>query len=98
VLITFALLLTVPNLYGAWNSFRCSTKLVQVGDTKSDVLSKCGQPTSQAEGRLGTGGSDMWTYNRGPTASMVVVRFVGGKVSSIESAERGFVQPTFQQD
>jgi hypothetical protein len=40
----------------------------------------------------------MWTYNRGPTASMVVVRFVGGKVSVIESAERGFVQPTFQED
>jgi hypothetical protein len=97
VLITFTLLILVPNLYGMM-SFRCGTKLVQVGDKQSDVLSKCGQPTSQAEGRLGTGGSDRWTYNRGSTQAMVVVRFVGGKVSSIESAERGFVQPTFQQD
>lgn len=96
VLITFTLLMMVPNLYGS--SFRCGTKLVQVGDKQTDVLAKCGPPTSQTQGRLGTGGGDRWTYNRGSTKSMVIVRFVGGKVSSIENASRGFVQPTFQED
>ena len=98
VLTTFTLLIVVPNLYGMMNSFRCGTRLVQLGDKQSDVLARCGPPTSQVQGRLGTGGSDRWTYNRGSTQAMVVVRFVGGKVSSIESAERGFVQPTFQED
>jgi len=97
-LLTIVLFLTVPNLYGAWGSFRCGTKLVQIGDTKADVMSKCGQPTTLTEGRLGTGGSDNWTYNRGATQAMVVLRFVGGQVISIENAERGFVQPTFQED
>ena len=52
-LFTLVLFLTVPNLYGAWGSFRCGTKLVQIGDTKADVMSKCGQPTTQTEGRIG---------------------------------------------
>ena len=40
VMITLALLLMPSVSFG----FRCGNKLVAIGDTKGEVLAKCGQP------------------------------------------------------
>jgi hypothetical protein len=68
-LVAASLLITTPTL-------RCGAKLVMKGDTKSEVLSKCGPPTAEGE--------RAWTYERGGKATKL--RFADGKVTTIESA------------
>ena len=72
-LIAASLLITTPALA---QSLRCGAKLVTKGDTKSEVLSKCGPPTGEGE--------RVWTYERGGKATKL--RFADGKVTTIESA------------
>ena len=76
---------------------RCGTKIIQVGvDTKESVLAKCGEPTSRNPGRRG--GGEAWTYNRGPTKFMGILRFTGPNLTAIEKSEYGFAQPTQYAD
>ena len=76
---------------------RCGTKIIQVGvDTKESVLAKCGEPTSRNPGRRG--GGEAWTYNRGPTKFMGILRFTGDDLTAIEKADYGFVKPTYYED
>jgi Protein of unknown function (DUF2845) len=72
-LIAASLLITTPALA---QSLRCGVKLVMKGDTKSEVLSKCGPPIEKGE--------RAWTYERwGKTTKL---RFANGKVTTIEDA------------
>ena len=84
VLVVFTVVMAVPNLANAFNSFRCGTKLVRVGDSKAHVLKNCGPPTVEMQGRLGTGGGDVWVYNRGSVKTSRILRFTGSKVTAID--------------
>ena len=76
---------------------RCGTKLIQIGrDTKSTILKKCGQPTTQSPGRRG--GGAVWTYNRGAGRFLGILRFTGPTLTAIERGDHGFVQPNLQED
>ena len=72
-LIAASLLITTPTLA---QSLRCGAKLVMKGDTKSEVLSKCGPPTKEGE--------RVWTYER--SGNTTKLRFADGKVTTIEAA------------
>ena len=85
VLITLTLMTMLPNVHAALDSFRCGTKLVLIGDTKSDVLAKCGAPTSK--------GYNTWVYNRGTGKFTGIFRFHGNKLRGVESRSYGFVEP-----
>ncbi len=98
VVITLFLFITVPAFAASVFSARCGTRIIKYGTPQSQVLKACGRPTMQAAGRAGTGGSDTWTYNRGPGKFMGVIRFVDGKVSSIEKRGYGFADPNFHED
>ena len=50
LILGLTILMAVPNVAEAFNSFRCGTKLVRVGDTKTDILKKCGSPTLKGSG------------------------------------------------
>ncbi len=100
-LITVALMVAVPVLAQMGQSrltgARCGTKLIQIGvDTKSSILQKCGQPTTQSQGRRG--GGAVWTYNRGTGRFMGILRFTGPNLTAIEKADYGFAQPVYQED
>ena len=84
VLIIAAVVMAVPNLADAFNSFRCGTKLVRVGDSKGHVLNNCGPPTLKIPGRAGTGGGDVWVYNRGSVKTSRILRFTGSKITAID--------------
>ncbi len=84
VLTIVTVVMAVPNLANAFNSFRCGTKLVRVGDTKGHVLNNCGPPTVKMSGRAGTGGSDVWVYNRGSVKTSRILRFTGSKITAID--------------
>lgn len=113
------------------DGMRCGTKLVVTGDTKLEVLSKCGEPdfkeiikllkqsksvnlsdnstqrgvnlnsrhsnvsssTAQSGITLGTEtieAIEQWSYNQGPTKFIKLLTFRGGRLESVEEAERGF--------
>ena len=85
-------LMAVPALAGMVTSARCGTKIVQVGDTKDQVLFKCGQPTTISQRRRG--GGEVWHYNPGSGKFTGIARFTGSKLTSIELGGRGYTQPT----
>jgi hypothetical protein len=87
------------------SSINCQGGIVQVGDTKVDLLAKCGRPaleelSAQAatlvetiEGeRAGTAGTsgERWTYNFGPAQFLRVVTLDLGRVTAIERGGYGY--------
>jgi outer membrane protein assembly factor BamE (lipoprotein component of BamABCDE complex) len=61
---------------------RCGTQLVQVGDTKDQILAKCGQPTSIDPGTRG--GVDVWYYDGSSGNFNGLLSFTGPQLTSIE--------------
>jgi hypothetical protein len=86
LIFSLTIAIAIPNFADAFYPFRCGTKLVRVGDTKTDILNKCGSPTMQNPGRIGTGGVDVWVYNQGSSKTIKILRFTGPKLTSIESS------------
>lgn len=61
---------------------RCGTQLVQVGDTKDQILAKCGQPTTIDPGTRG--GGETWYYDGASGNFNGLLRFTGPQLTSIE--------------
>lgn len=86
--------------FGLADSLRCGTQLVQLGETKSEVISKCGQPESTDsfcrneyfQGKFGTEvicrHVDLWIFNHGAGTFLMKVKFEEGKLTSITSGNR----------
>ena len=80
------------------DTLRCEGKLVSVGATKGEVLSKCGEPTfvenveepvraRRPNGTtyvVGTSSKEIWTYKRAAGQFPAVLTFDGSKLKSIE--------------
>jgi hypothetical protein len=100
-----ALLLVAAGLLGpapapaADSSFRCDGGLVSVGDSKVDLLARCGEPTlveeRPAKQWTSTGARafvtvERWTYNFGPNRFLQFVTLVTGKVTAVERGSYGY--------
>jgi len=83
----------------------CTEQLVSRGDSKNDVLSKCGEPTWQDSHqeelleRLDTGQVrklfvvvDEWTYDLGPNRFVRIFTFRNGKLVDIRTGNYGYEQ------
>jgi hypothetical protein len=64
---------------------KCGTKLVQVGETKDEILAKCGQPTRIDP--WSHGGGETWYYDGSRVNFKGFFRFTGEKLTSIERSE-----------
>jgi hypothetical protein len=64
----------------ATDAIECGTDLVAVGDSESELLQKCGEPTSR--------NGNQWTYDQGPNSLLKIVTVGNGKVISIHVGER----------
>lgn len=88
----------------AVDSMRCGSKLVQVGDSKVDILAKCGEPALREKITRGTSvkkskrgstveehsrDNEQWTYNFGPQDFLYTLTFDGVEVKSIGRGGRG---------
>ncbi|WP_170920445.1 DUF2845 domain-containing protein [Desulfacinum hydrothermale] len=80
-------------------ALRCSGRLVRIGDSKVDVLAKCGPPLYEqfvGERKIRTRfGHDKliledWIYNFGPTDFIHILRFEGSRLVEILRGERGY--------
>jgi hypothetical protein len=99
----FALLLSMP--YGGLSAVTldCSGGIISEGDTRADVLAKCGQPDSKeshAEELIERGGPGLrqktfitveeWTYDFGPSRFSRIVTLRNGRVADIRSGNYGY--------
>jgi hypothetical protein len=70
------------------SSFQCSGGTTSLGDTKSNIIAKCGEPSSIEKSSDGTG--EQWTYDLDPTKSIYYyLEFKNGVLEKIESGEFG---------
>ena len=80
----------------------CSEQLVSVGDSKTDVLAKCGEPTlkdshvEEIREKLGDAERKVfvtvedWTYNLGPTRFVRILTFRNSKLANIKTGGYGY--------
>jgi hypothetical protein len=74
----------------AVDSFRCNSKLVQIGDSKLHVANSCGDPDGKDSNRGRWGDIDEWTYNRGPRDFIYVLTFKSNQLTAIDAGSRGY--------
>lgn len=89
------LLLLVPSTGICDGYFRCGSWLVSSETSVSELLRKCGEPSSKkvsiqdAHGlygqKTGTTRVETWRYDRGSRAAAMIVKVVDGKIESIQS-------------
>ena len=86
------------------DSIDCPGGIVQTGDSKLDLLAKCGSP-ALAERRPDAVGLDRraglerrvvapaeaWTYDFGPSRLVAIVTIVRGRVAAVQSGGYGYV-------
>jgi hypothetical protein len=80
---------------------RCETSAIRVGDSKLDLLAKCGEPALQ-ESRLERRGDgagrgrfvqvDVWTYDFGPQSFVQHATLENGKVVLVERGSYGYAR------
>jgi len=103
LLLYFALLLTTPSSESYAASLACPTGTVFVGESRADVLAKCGEPDwknshqEEVVERLDSSTKqklhitvDEWTYNFGPSQFMIIVILKNGKVADIQEGDYGY--------
>lgn len=79
------------------DGLQCSARLVNRGDTKPEVFSKCGRPTFQDQrtevrlqgSTLVTITVDVWTYNNGPRSFLRTLTFENGRLVEIRAGSQG---------
>jgi len=72
------------------DSFRCGSRVVSTGETKIDVISKCGSPDYSEMGSVFFSGSsaiaiETWHYNCGDGRFNYILKFKDGKLVEIKS-------------
>lgn len=78
---------------------RCDSGLIMLGESKIEVLSKCGEPAGKDISERRVPGSfrppsyitiEEWTYNFGPRDFIHVLEFQGTTLKAIRRGARGF--------
>jgi hypothetical protein len=67
------------------SSFQCTGGVASVGDSKSDVITKCGEPkrVQKIRGKI----REQWTYNFKAAKKLYYLEFQHGKLERIQSCE-----------
>lgn len=86
-------------------AFRCDGELVDIGETKAEVLIECGRPdwkTRWVEEVIEHAGSvealrftldkEQWLYNLGPQRFMRILLFEGGRLVEVDTGPRGYAR------
>jgi hypothetical protein len=82
------------------DSLNCAGGIVSVGDSRLDLLGKCGPPTLQEYEetvpnslRGVTDVLERWTYDFGPQRFLQIVTMKGGRVVAVERGGYGYESP-----
>jgi len=98
LLVVSLVLVGAPSVGVCDGYFRCGSWLVSSDTSLSELLKKCGEPSSKRVSvqdvvgehgqKLGKTRVETWRYERGSRAAAMIVKVVDGKVESVE-AEAG---------
>jgi hypothetical protein len=98
-------LLILPLPAFAQSTFKCGGGIVKLGDTKTDVLAKCGPPalthkeglersslraTPDKQGRQVVRTMEKWIYNFGKTRGVRILIFEGNQLAHIKYGGHGY--------
>jgi hypothetical protein len=100
---------------GGWvpetSKFSCGGRIVAPGDSRADVLEKCGEPAwkevredTVTEALLANRTpvnfvtTEEWVYNFGSSALLLFLRFQGDRLAVIETGGYGYDDPTYGQN
>jgi hypothetical protein len=86
-----------PSVASASSSWRCGTRLVQLGSAPAEIHRRCGPPTDRSWAleyvpvRVSGGGGEIlravavevWTYNRGPRQFVRYLTFRDGRLADV---------------
>ena len=93
-----ALVALVPNIGLCDETFRCGSYLVSIPLSVSELLQKCGQPSSKQAStedvrtkvggggtqKIGTTTTELWRYDRGSNSFPMIVTISDGVIQSLE--------------
>jgi hypothetical protein len=93
------------------SKFYCGERIVAPGDSRAEVLAKCGEPAwkevredTVTEALLANRTAvnfvttEEWVYNFGSSALILFLRFQGDRLAVIETGGYGYDDPTFGQN
>ena len=88
VILVLMLVMFVSNTYGSLDltdasSYRCSSGIIHIGDTKDEVFDKCGEPTRE------TNRGRTWIYDFGSSEFVRYITFIDNKVDRIQIGDYG---------
>ena len=102
-IVLFILIIMFSVVYQAWSDdaltdLRCKSGLIMIGESKLEIVSKCGEPASKETVERRVPGSvkgayvtiEEWTYNFGPHDFIHVLEFEGSTLKAIRRGSRGF--------
>ena len=83
----FLLFLVLATSASAEDTFNCGSNVIVLGDTLERVRLLCGPPSSKDVIHPGIEGpqEEDWAYNCGTTGFLYILRFVDGKLESINT-------------
>lgn len=89
---------TPSQTLGGIDTLRCKNDVVQTGDSELSLLKACGEPTMKKTetapyhvgGKIAYKDIDRWYYNRGSNDFIYIITLEAGKITSIETGERGY--------
>jgi hypothetical protein len=96
-----ALVALAPNIAVCDETFRCGSYLVSTPLSVSELIQKCGQPSSKQTStgdvrtkvggggtqKIGTTTTEVWRYDRGSGSFPMIVTVVDGVIQSITRGE-----------
>ena len=88
-LLLIAVSLFIYSVAYASDSFRCGSDIVSIGESKVEVLTKCGDPLSKEVTRTGKIKVEKWYYDKGAGDFLYVLIFHGGTLKYVEQSGRG---------
>jgi hypothetical protein len=107
VLLCFLALMTMPCIKTYAESLDCRGGIVSVGDSRIDLITKCGEPdlkdshTEEFSERIDKDTKtklivtvDEWTYNFGPSQLIRIVTMKNGRISDIRTGNYGYTKST----
>ena len=77
----FILIISLGNAYSD-NMLRCQGGIVRLGDTKADLINKCGNPTHTRKSWFNI---EYFNYDRGSNRFIKTIKIIDGKVNRIKS-------------
>jgi hypothetical protein len=89
ILLVFLVFMTIPFVTVYAGTLNCNGGIVSSGDSRVDLVIKCGKPDWKDSLYGENSGVEEWTYNFGPSQFMRIITIRNGKIANIRTGGYG---------